>query len=233
MAATDIRRSALEIVNEVQRRLGLNVTASLSETKHATMLLGLLNETIDELCDAGNWQELYRETVVSALSSVGSYIVAPTSGSGLVKNVYEVAFSGQTAPLNVISIEDIRRLQRLSGHGTPRQFALVGVDPTSANPIMRVHPIPGSAQASQYFSIAYFEKPAILVTADTTVQPSFPAQVLIQGLYARALLEESGGEATRETDAAFQLYERMRSEALNRFNSDTGTDIYFAPGGPT
>ena len=69
------------------------------------------------------------------------------------------------------------------------------------------------------------------VTADASAVPAFPARVLVQGTYAKALLEENGGEPTPQYQTAYAEYIRMRSEALNRFNADTGTDIYFTPTG--
>jgi hypothetical protein len=223
----DLRRTVLEVVNEVQRRVGLNTTSTLTATKHATVLLGLLNEVIDDMSDFGNWQEMYAEVVVTAISSTGEYSVNPQSG--LVKNIYEVSFNNSVAPLENRDIQDIRRLQRLGSHGTPRQFGIVGVDQSSGNPKIRVHPIPGSNQDELLFNVAIYKKPPLYTTSDTTEEIEFPAATVIQGLYAKALLEENGGEPTPQFQAAFSLYERMKTEALNRYTADTGTDVYFVP----
>ena len=58
---------------------------------------------------------------------------------------------------------------------------------------------------------------------DATAQPRLPANVLIAGTYAKALLEENGGEPTREFQMAYQEYTKQREEARNRFTADTGT----------
>ena len=79
------------------------------------------------------------------------------------------------------------------------------------------------------FDIAYYKKPSLYITSDVSAVPAFPARMLIQGLYAKALLEENGGEPTREFQAAELAYLRMRGEALNRFNADTGTDLRVVP----
>ena len=100
-------------------------------------------------------------------------------------------------------------------------------------PKFRVYPIPNSSTISNAttptFDIAYYKKPSLYLTSDVSAVPAFPARMLIQGLYAKALLEENGGEPTREFQAAELAYLRMRGEALNRFNADTGTDLRVVP----
>ena len=68
-------------------------------------------------------------------------------------------------------------------------------------------------------------------TADSTATPAFPSRVLVQGVYAKALLEENGQEPTRQFEIAYQEYIRMQREALNRLTVDTGGDVQFVPTG--
>lgn len=223
MATSDVRKTVLEIINVVQRKLGINATDTVAQTTHSTMLLDLLNDVIDEVSDYGDWQQMFREVAISAASSVATYEIV---ASAQVKNIYEVVWDSDIAPLEVLDIQDIRRLQRLGNTGTPRQFAIVGM--SAANPIIRVHPTPVTAAS---FDVAFFKKPRIYSTSDGGVTPSFPAKVLEQGLYAKALLEKAGSEATKQYEMAYNEYARMRAEALNRFNADTGTDFYMVPTG--
>lgn len=224
----DIRLSVIDIVNTVQRRLGLTPTTTLTATKHANVLLELLNQVLDETSDAGDWQELYAETIVSAVSSTRTYSITTTS-QALIKNIYEISFGTDIAALEVEDIQEMRRLRRLNTFGRPRRFSVVGVNDVTGNPKIEVHPCPVTAQAGSLFNIAYFRKPPIYTTADINTIPDLPGQLLVQGLYAKALLEENGGEPTPQYQVAYNEYERMRSEALNRFNADTGTDMYFVP----
>lgn len=234
MSIADVRMTAIQIVNEVQRKLGLNTTTTFTANKHARILLDLLNDVIDECSDYGDWHQMLREVKLSAISSVGTYKV---SASAEIQRIHEVVWANDIAPLEVRNVEDIRRLQRVSSFGKPRQFSIVGV--SGVSPFIRVFPVPASAtmsvvSGSAQFDILYYKKPRLLVEADTTaaVIPAFPSRVLVQGLYAKAILEESGGERTSEFVAAYREYERMRSEAQNRFNSDTGgSAIYFTPTG--
>jgi hypothetical protein len=232
MSLTDIRKDTISIINEVQRKLGVNTQTSLTGTKLTTTLLDFLNDVIDEVSDFGDWQQMFREAAVTATSSVAAYKI---SVSADVKNIYEIVWGDDVSPLEVRSIEDIRRLQRLASFGTPRQFAVVGVSGTS--PKFRIYPVPTSAaiaaetSAGGVFDVAYYKKPRLLTTSDTSAVPAFPSRVLVQGVYAKALLEENGGERNSQYDVAYAEYTRMRIEALNRFNADTGTDIYVVPTG--
>ena len=226
MASTDIRKDAIGIINEVQRKLGVNESTSLTDTKLTTLLLDFLNDVIDEVSDYSDWPQMYREVNVTAATSVKSYEVAVSSE---VKNIHEVHFAAQAAPLEQRSISEIRVLQRTSGKGQPRQFSIVDVSGT--NPNLRVYPIPASAQNGKLFDIAYYKKPRLLTTADVSVVPAFPSRMLVQGVYAKALLEENGQEPTRQFQLAYQEYIRMRTEANNRLTSDTGDTFQVVPVG--
>lgn len=235
MSLTDVRKDVISIINEVQRRLGVNEQTTLTATKQTSTLLDLLNDVIDEVSDFGDWQQMFREVGVTATSSVGTYKIAVSAD---VKNIYEIVWGDDVAPMEVRTIEDIRRLQRLASFGTPRQFAVVGVSGTS--PKFRVYPIPSQSAINQemsaggVFDVAYYKKLRMFyasVTADATAIPAFPARVLVQGLYAKALLEENGGEPSPQYQTAYAEYIRVRTESLNRYNADTGTDTYFTPTG--
>lgn len=223
---TGLRDTALNIVNRVRRKLGYNAVTDFS-SKNAQMLLEMLNEVVSEVSDDGDWPEMFREVLVTAQSSVGEYEVAV---SGLVQNVYEIGFQNQIAPLEPRDIKDLRLWQRLGNTGEPRQFAIVGVDASSGNPKFRVHPIPGASQAGETFDIAYYQKPEALTTAQGSVTVPFPAELLFKGLYAKALLEENGGERSAEYQTAYTEYIKDRRETLRRFTADTGSDIYIIPG---
>ena len=225
MAATDQRRTVLELVNEVLKKQFLNTVTALTDTKQSGVLLQLLNEVVADANDHGDWQEMFAEVVVSASPAQFNY------GLGLdspVQNILEISVSGQPAPLLYQDIREMRRLIRVGTTGTPRHFTLIGTD-SQENPKFEVSPIPSTAAASAAFTVLYYKKPAMFTTSDAAVTPDFPANMLIQGLYAMAILHENGGERTREFDAEFTKYEKIRGQALNRYTVDTGNEIYFVP----
>lgn len=228
MAISDVQKTVLQIINEVERKLSIDASGTLTARKLTTTLLDYLNDVIAEVSDYGDWQEMYREVSVTGQSGVGEYKVV---ASAEVKNVYEIHHSARgVSPLQNRSISDIRRLQKLSGGGgVPHQYALVGVSGT--RPKFRVFNVPGAAQDGQLFDVAFYKKPRIYTTNDANTRVPFPSRVLVAGLYAKALLEETGQEPTNQYQVAYAEYTRMRKEALNRFTADTNGDVYINPVG--
>lgn len=228
MATSDTYKDVIGIVNEVERKLGVGESTFLNDKKLTTVILDFLNDTIAECNDYGDWPQLFREINVTASSSVEAYELAVSAG---VQNIYEIHFNTQVAPLQVRTVQDMRRLQKTRGFGEPRQFCIV--DTSGANPKFRPYPIPGSNENNKVFDVAYYKKQRLYtaVSADATATVLLPSRMLVQGTYAKALLEESGQEPTNQYQVAYQEYLRMRKEALNRLTSDTGTDVMFVPGG--
>lgn len=224
--AASVRMTILGILNEVQQRLGINPTNTLGATRHSIMLTQLLNEVIAEVNDIGRWQDLYEEVVVTAATSIATYSIA--SSTREVQSIIEVSFDSQPAQLENRPLEDLRRLQRVGGTGNPRQYSIIGVD-VSGNPQMRVYPQPGATQDGKEFNIAIQAKEPLFTTSDGATIPVYPANVLIQGLYAKALLEENGGESTNQFTLAFREYQRMATEARRRYTSDTEDELTFVP----
>ena len=230
MPIAALKLTHIEIINEVERLLAVNVSTQLNSTSFTRVLVRLLNEVIDEIADFGTWQELYEEILVTASATIDEYII---QASGMfIQHIEEISFSTARSPLNPRSGEEIRSLLRNPSYGAPRNYAIIGVDASSGNPKFRPYPVPGTSQNNQTFRVIFYRKPNLLdatVTADATARPVFPANLLIKGLYAKALLEENGNEPTPEWQRVSAEFDRMLREAHNRFNADTGTDIFIVP----
>ncbi len=225
MASTDVRKTILQIINAINEKLHINTVSATTDTKMATVMVQFLNEIIADISDFGDWQEFYNETVVTAVSGQSEYELGLTSP---IKSIIEIAVSGQIAPLYYTDIRDINRLIRVNTTGVPRWFSLVGMD-SQENPKFRVSPVPGSSEDGDDMRVYYYDKPRLYTTSDDSEVPDLPANLVIQGLYAKALLFENGGEPTTEFQAEMQLYERLKQQALNRYTTDTGTDVFIVP----
>jgi hypothetical protein len=228
MASTNVRKSVIGIINEVERKLGVNESSFAQDNEFSKSILDFLNDTIDEVNDVGNWPQMFREITVSSQACVGSYEIAVSSE---VKNIYEVHFGSQVSPLIARSISEMRVLQKTSGKGTPRQFCIV--DTSGTNPKIRVYPIIGTAQSSGNFDVAYYKKNRLYsaTSVDSSATPAFPSRMLVQGTFAKVLLEESGQEETPQFRNAEARYLNMRKEALNRLIFDTTQDMQITPTG--
>lgn len=222
--------TALEIVNRVQRRLGVDTTAGFDNTNHARVLLDLLNEVVAEINDYAPWDQDYFEVSVTASTSIDEYTII-ASGNREIHSIIEIALSSQASPLENRSTVDIRRLQRVkTGVGTPRQYSIVGTN-ASGHPKFRISPPPSSLHNNKRFNCAVQLKPVEVTVTATATAPPYPGKLVIQGLYAAALLEEAGGEPTPQYQVQYALYQKFLKETHNRLVNDTETVIYFTPRG--
>lgn len=226
MSSGDLRYTVLQVVNEVQRKLGLSPTVNLVQNKVAIELVDHINDTVDDLSDFGNWMETLSTAMVTAQVSVRDYVV---QASGVIKNIGDIYLSTRRGPLRSVDIDTMRVMTRTTSMGQPSQYCIFGVDSSSFQPIIRVRPTPDQSQEGSMFSILYYKKPSQYTTNDTNTVIPYPARVVVNGVLARYTLRESGGAQSEMYQIYQQDYTEGRKKALNRFNMDTGWDISFAP----
>ena len=228
--ATNSRLCVLDIINEVREKLGINTVQLLTQDKTSQVLLQFLNEVITECADLGDWPQFFKEVNVPVSAAVKTYSL-PINFP--VQNIYEIAFDKDPAPLEYREVNYMRVLGRAAtNNGTPRQFTIKGTD-AKGNPEFTVHPTPTTAHQTdgKVFDVALYKKPSLITTNQIALVLDLPANLLIQGLFAYALLDENSGEESRTTQRAFDLYYNLRQQALNRYTADTGTDVFFTPTG--
>lgn len=225
MGIGDIRYTVLEIVNEVQRKLGLNATVTLTFNKLATQMVDFVNDICDDLSDFGNWQEMIVSSNVTAVSGQANYSI---NTSANIKNIADIYFLPRTGPMRNVIIDDMRRMTRVSSVGSPSQYTVFGTD-SNGNPNIRVRPTPDSNADGNLFSVVYYVKTPKYETTDANTIVPFPGQLMVQGVLAKAILNESGGSPTDHYTLEQKEYLEARKEALNRFNGDTGWNVSFSP----
>ena len=228
MAIADTKQTVLQIVNEVQRKLYLSTTSTTTDTRHATILVDLLNDVIEEVSDAGDWVELRSSAVVSAVSGQGVYSLSVTGTAASINHIDEVRVSGRVPPLDLMDVSEHRRMASLNSLGTPSRFAVVGED-VSGNPTVGVWPRPNDAGKTLHVHFYWKPRRYTAGTDDAEIVP-LRSRMLVQGLLAKAILEENGGDETAKFKVAYAEYQKMLKQSLNRFNSDTGNDVQFTPG---
>lgn len=228
MSLSDQRMTALEIINEVRRKRKMNPVTSFTADSDALTNLAYLNDVVSEISDYDNWQELLTEVTVTAQSSVADYSI-PVSAVTVVQNIHEVVFDDSSGEMRKVDIDTIRRLQRTNSYGRPSQWAVKGVD-GDGNPIFSVSPIPASAQADLLFDVLVYSKPVFIVTAQTSAVVPFPGKLVVQGLLAKIVLDESDGEPSSRYQSVKKVYDDMLYESYNRYNGDTGSTVFFRPG---
>lgn len=224
MGIGDIRYTVLQVVNEVQRKLGLTET-SLVSNKLSIQLVDFINDVCNDLADFGDWQETLVTANITAVSGQTDYSIQTSAN---VENIKDMFFSLRRGPLRNISVQDMRIMTRVTITGTPSQFTVMGTD-INGNPNIRVRPKPMASDAGGLFSILYYTRAPLYTTADSNAIIPYPSRVVVLGTLARAVLNESGGSPDQKYSAIYQDYISSRKEALNRYNGDTGWNTAFTP----
>ena len=224
MAETGFKGTVIGIINEVRLKSKIPAASTIDQDSDSIVKLHYLNDVVADLSDYANWQEQYREAIVSVATSVRDYAV---SGTVVVQSIHEVAYSERNSALRPVDYEDMRQLQRNNNLGSPNQWSLKGVT-IEGNPIITVDRWP-TASETGYLNIGYYAKPAVYTTADASATVPFPSRVVVQGLLVKTILDESDGEPTPRYTTNLEVYENMKDETYNRFNGDTGGNTYFVP----
>lgn len=219
-----VKSSVLTIVNKARERLGLSQVTALTQDSGSKTAINYLNQVLSIVSDKASWKDTYRETFVTASTSVFNYKLDVNTP---VKNIEEIVFGADIAPLRLVNAETIRRLVRTSSVGEPSQYAIMLA--SGATQTFRVYPTPGVAENNKTFFVAYYEKPAILTTSDDNIILPYPEDLLVQGLYAFLLKDESKGGSSAGHKEEMQLFRDTLIETDNRSSSDTGTDPQFRP----
>lgn len=207
------------------RRLGLTAAASLSTNKLSIQLVDFINNICNELVDLGDWQEMLVSSNVTAVSGQRDYSIFT---SAQVKNIGDIYFSNRTGPLRHVTIRDMRIMTRVTATGQPTQYTVFGTD-VNGNPTIRVRPTPAASENGQLFSVVYYIRTPNYGLSDAAAYIPFPGNVVVNGVLALAVLNESGGSPTDHYQNLQQDYTDSRKEALNRFNGDSGWEINFTP----
>lgn len=225
MGLGDIRYTVLQVVQEVFRKLGLDQPSSLSTNKLSIQMIDFINDICNDLSDFGNWQETFVSSNVTAVSGRRDYSI---STSANIKNIGDIFFSQRTGPLRFVTPHDMRIMTRVTAVGQPSQFTIFGTD-INGNPNLRVRPTPSQNENGALFSVTYYIRTPQYTTADGSAYIPFPGDIVVNGVLAAAILNESGGAPTDRYTKTQENYIIGRKEALNRFNGDTGYDVSFTP----
>lgn len=225
MSIGDIRFTVLQTINEVLRKIGLDIVTNITQNKISKELVDHINDVVSDLSDFGNWMETLATAMVTCQTSVRDYRI---NTSAVIKNIGDVYISTRRGPLSNVSIQEMRILTRTTSYGQPSQFTVYGTD-VNGNPVIRVRPTPDSSMAGSLFSILYYTKPPIYTTSDGAVVIPFPARVVVLGTLASYTLRQNSGAPNDMYSAFYKQFLEERQTNLNRFNFDTGWDISFTP----
>jgi len=221
------KKTVLQIINEVEKKMGFTPSQSLVQRRTTTVYLQLLNEVITIIDNHGDWMERYDEIVTFASAGVLQYEI-PVSAP--IKRVQEVRFEGRVPKLMITDHSQLRSLISLGNTGQPNQYNVFGTD-NNGNPIIRVYPTPNETFNNKKITFVVYNKTPNYTTNDAAMVPPFSANLLIKGLYFKALLEANDGGENPATEQAGREFTLELNEELNKYTNDTDDDIQFNPCG--
>jgi hypothetical protein len=196
----------LQAVNEVLARLREDSVASVSTSAYSALIGNYVNDAKRQCEDAWNWDALSTTITVNTVVGTSTYTV---TGSGIRQRDIDVNDTTNKTRLHNVPIQWIIDQQQLSTvtTGIPCYYAWNGTDGTDSK--VELYPTPAGIYALKFNMVV----PQAVLSADATVI-TIPAEPVIAGAYARALVErgEDGGLASGE---AYGLFKSVLSDYIS------------------
>lgn len=227
MSITQIRQTVLQTINETRTRRNLNIVASVSSDSDSIAMLSYLNDVVSFVSDQGDWLEAIDRVTVTASTSVDLYSVV--GSAVLVKNIHDMYFADSKNEMKNIGYDQMRR-NKIGANTTGQcyQYALWDTD-ANGNPQIMVYPTPSSQFNNETFNITVFVKPPLYTGADTATLIPFDSRIILQGLMALAMLDESTGAPSNHYQVLAEVFKNTNWEAYTRFKGNTGNEFYLMP----
>lgn len=221
---SNTKKTVLEIVNEVQRKVGIpNEATSLTSNSLSTLMVDYLNDVISIINDYGDWPDAYSQINIPMVTNQSEYVLNVPINA---KDIKELNVSGQIQSLLWTNISEMRRFLRIpNSTGLPIRWALFSVDPITDSPVFNVWPAPSSFYNGTNLVVWYYTRPSLLTTDDANTLINFPSTVVAQGLLARVVLGDNRGAANNDAEKEEMKFKLMLEEAYNRLTSDSGTSV--------
>lgn len=226
--------TVLDIVNEVCDRMNVRRVTATTANLFTRNCVNLINDLMDDLTDFGQWNELQSSASFALVCGQPIYSVATSAlpaSKQYIHSIQEVSISGRVPPLEPIADKnEWRMLNRVNSRGQPSRYMIEGVD-AIGNPRVAVFPRPSTNYAGNTAYVKFqVLAPKYVPGTDDAVTVMFPARVVVAGLHALAILDESGGAETQQYRAAQVRYLALRNNSLARQTAKTGEFTRFQPG---
>lgn len=229
------RFTLLEALNEVADRMQLRqISSTTAGGAWARTMISNLNEVMADIFDYGPWDEAETSATFTMVCGLSTYSVATTASNSAnfvqIHSIQEVALSGRVPPLEPISsVNEMRLLNRVGSIGTPSRFGVHGVD-GSDNPVITIFPRPSTTWDGVVGRVSYYALPPRYEVGDDAVRLNAPSRLIVAGLHAAAVLDESGGAETQQWKTLKGIYEVMKRSMHTRRRRKTGEQTRFQPG---
>lgn len=187
----------LQIVNRVLRRLRENEVTTINETPYSKLIADLVNVVKQEVEDAWNWSSLRATISVTTVPAVTNYEL---SGSGTRFRIFDVLNDTSNFPLEYQTTTWFDKMFKIVPvqEGVPAYYNLNGVT-SAGDSQVDLYPVPDGEYEIAFNVLA----PQDELSADTDFL-LVPAQIVIEGVIARAISERGDDGGYTEQEARYR-----------------------------
>lgn len=188
----------LEMVNEVLIRLREPEVTSVNDNSYAKLITKFINDSKRQVEDAYNWNGLTQTLTATTQADLFSYVL---EGCGTRFRIIDVLNDTENYVMKYATTRDMNDwfLLKDQAKDKPYYYNFNGVD-ANGDTLVDFYPIPNGVYNIR-INLIKSQDPLVA----NTDKPLVPAEPIILGAYARALVErgEDGGLNSSE---AYQLY---------------------------
>lgn len=197
----------LEAVNEVLARLRESTVATLTQNAYATLIGHFVNDAKRQVEDAWDWDVQNTTITINTVGGTSGYTLtgSGTRQKGISANITTTGRQSMLIPVSNKWIQDQQQLTTTT-NTAPCYFAWDGNDGTDSK--IQLFPTPDSAYTIKF----NLNVPQVSLTASTDVI-NVPADAVVAGAYARALVER-GEDSALSSSEAYSLFKSIMADRI-------------------
>ena len=197
----------LEAINEVLERLRESSVATINQNAYASMIGHMINDAKRQVEDAWDWDDQNTTIAITTVGGTSGYTLtgSGTRQKGISANITTVGRQGRLMAVSSKWIQDQQQLATIT-NSAPSYFAWDGNNGTDSK--VQLFATPDSA-----YTIAFnLNVPQVALTAASDVI-NVPADAVVMGAYARALVER-GEDGALSSSEAYSLYKSILADRI-------------------
>lgn len=209
----------IEIVNRVLRRLRENEVSSVQETPYSKLIGDLVNVVKREVEDAWNWSVLRTTLTATTTNSLFNYVLVGSTSRIRVLDVANDTDNFFLKPRSGQWFDQQFLLNNLQ-YGSPAYYNFNGINSNGDSQI-DFFPIPDGVYDIRINAVI----PQAELSSNSDVL-LVPAQLVIEGVIARAISERGDDGGYQEQEAR---YRTMASDLIAIESSQRGDELTWSP----
>lgn len=222
MAAQNL--SYLNIVNAVLSRMREGTVATVTENTYSTLIGVLVNQVKAEMESAYPWQAMRDTYTIATSNGTSVYSLTGAGRAAQITDVWDFTNKRQLARSNRMKMSENFFGSSTVASGNPTEYLPNGFD-ASYDLKLQLWPVPATGSLPSLRVNGYFPQDDLSSGSDI---PLVPINVLIEGVYAKALAErgEDGGTQAQQADGTYRM---MLADAVTQEAAHDGSETDWVP----